>query len=62
MKTAAELSQEALAGCPGCNGAGFTVETKSAHDPNCDGSCVSCPVAIYEQAQCECGRAQLQEW
>lgn len=39
--------------CGKCGGDGWVVGTESAHDPNCDGSCVNCPVPVPVQIKCE---------
>jgi len=39
--------------CGMCGGSGWTIGTGSAHDPNCDGTCVNCPIPVPIQVECE---------
>ena len=37
--------------CPYCRGDGGYIVP--GHDPNCDGTCVNCPIPVQEQCACE---------
>ena len=42
--------------CLTCHGEGWVEVVVPAHDPACDGSCLSCPVPVREQESCaDCG-------
>jgi hypothetical protein len=51
---AQQAAEEILGQCQYCGGSGYTIESRSEHHPDCDGSCAHCPIAVQQQVQCQC--------
>ena len=56
LEKVAEAARIDISHCPYCDGRGYVevIATGAEHDPNCDGSCVNCPIPVPIRVQEEC--------